>query len=484
MRTLCLWLFLIGYTAHGQWRNANWMFSHWLQFSAGPVQVMPGGNYGYGNPTALSDTAGNVLVYSGGNAFTDAPRCADGSMMPLPASYENALQPHTQPWLFLPWPMDPTRIAAFRRRPDSGQNFYDWTSLEMWEIDLTANNGQGAVVGNAVQLGDSIAHKLTAIPHANGQDYWIITHTRATDEFLAFRLRPSGVNPVPVVSHAGSVLPEDASNPMIHGPLVPSFQGDRLVSVSFCANPSLLDSSITELFNFNNATGQVTFNMGISYTNNYMGAGGAEFSPDGSKLYVVPLQIDPTFKFQLEQYDLSVGDPSGILSSRALVAEFLPTPTVVISSDPIEAAPDGKIYIGIGEGPINLRVIEHPDSAGSACGINLAGPFLPFGGGPIMMPHFCKRYHDSQLSVGLHGTEPSEERMALWPVPVQQRLNVSVPGAGRITVLDQLGREVQGQRVTERGTQHVNTGTLAPGLYTLCFVSESGVRSASVFVKE
>jgi hypothetical protein len=266
--------------------------------------------------------------------------------------------------------------------------------------------------------------------------------------------------------------------------LVPSFQGDQLANVSFADNPAIMDTSITELFHFDNVTGQVSFNMAFPSNINYVGAGGAEFSPDGSKLYIAPLLLLPYWHFQMIQYDLSIGDPSGIVNSGVVLAEQLGPQYVVNSSDPIEAAPDGRIYFGNGEGPQYLTVIEHPDSAGTACGLNTMGLFLPGTSGPITLPHFCKRYHDSALSVGVREQDPSMEHIALWPVPVNDRLHVKVPGVGRLAILDALGREVRWFRTTGTGTQVMDTQGLAPGLYTLCFTANSGSRSASAFVKE
>jgi hypothetical protein len=415
-------------------------------------------------------------------------RGADGSVLPAPVSYyDYTSTSRTQVWLLLPWPGDITRLAAIRRQFDLLLQDNDWTSLAVAPIDLTANGGLGAVTAPPVVLDDSLAHKLTAVPHANGEDYWIICQQRASDAFIVYRLGPSGVDPVPVISHVGAVLPESVGgfplNPMIHGNLVANYAGDALASVSFSASPAWPDTSITELFHFDDATGEVTFWMSLPSDRSFMGEGGAEFSPDGTKLYVAEVPYIPTSNVRLVQYDLTDPAPMAVLGSETLIQETLGPPDVIITAMPIAAAPDGRIYIGKGPSQY-LAVIEHPDSAGLACGLQSNGLFLSSADSWNFVPNTCKRYHDSEMTVGVKEVPKASGAWQVWPVPAEEVLNVSVPERGRLAVLDMLGREVAWQRADVQGTLGLEVAGLAPGTYLLRFASDHGVVLTGTFLKE
>ncbi len=471
-----------------QLRNANWIFSHWVQFGYGSAQVLPSINQAASNAASLSDPLGNLIAYVGVGGTGVVLRCADGSVMPSSPAFLDYVQAGTQSSLFLPWPNDTTKLAIFLRYTEITDPPYGHSHLSVASVDMSANGGLGAVLSPPMHLGDSMAHKLTAVPHANGQDYWVLVQKAASDVFLSYRLSPNGIDTVPVISHAGSVLPESVGgfpvNPMIHGNLVANYAGDALVSVSFSANPAWPDTSITELFHFNDTTGVVTFWAALDSNRTFMGEGGAEFSPDGSKLYVAEMPY-LTNTVQLVQYDLSDPKPSEIRNSATILEESLGSPDLLLTAVPIAGAPDGRIYIGKGAGAQYLAVVEHPDSAGFACGLQANGLFLPnANAGFIAMPNFCKRYHDSEMTVGVMEVAAPEASLQLWPVPAGDVLNVAVPESGRLAVLDMLGREVAWQRAGVQGNLGLEVRSLASGTYLLRFASDNGTVLTGRFLKE
>ncbi len=474
-----------------QLRNANWVFTHWVQFGYGAPQVMPGVNFGTGN-ASLSNTQGQLLLYTGDTMSPLGPvtvlKRANGIVIPAPSPFYAGYLQTTQSWLLLPWPGDTTKVATVRRQFDQNSTDRDLTWLMLGCVDLTGNGGNGAITAPPVVLDDSMAHKLTAVPHANGEDYWILSHQIASDAFYAYQLSAGGVDPVPVISHAGSALPQSVGGfpyyPMIHGSLVASYAGDALVCVSFSANPAWPDTSITELFHFDNATGEVTFWAALDPHRSFMGEGGAEFSPDGSKLYVAEVPYT-TNTLRLVQYDLSDPTPSAILNSEVVIQETVGQASNLITGVPIAAGPDGRVYLGKGPGAQFLALIEHPDSAGMACGPQPNGLFLPNpAAGFFTMPNFCKRYHDSEMTVGQ--AEPTEAApgLTLWPVPAGEALQVLVPGAGRLEVLDMLGRPVHVSSAARQGMVELDLGPLGQGTYVLRYHDRAGAVLSRPFVKE
>lgn len=489
--TPLLLLFLLAVDSTAQLRNAHWITTHWVQFGSGTPTVFPLPCQGTGmSPASLSDPSGNLLLYSGADANIFCLRCADGSLMPVPGSFCNIPDEGALSFLMLPWPGDLTKVAAIRRVQTPGLP-YGYQRIMVGCVDLTVNNGLGAIVLPPVFMTDSLNDKLTAVPHANGQSYWIIGQKRASNAFYAYQLRPTGVDTLPVVSHAGAVLPDTVAgiyNPMAYGSLTASYDGTKLASLSYSINPWLMDTSVTEVFNFDAATGQVSLLVSLRSNLNYTGAAGIEFSPDGSKLYVVDMSHLNGFDQTIWQYDLTVPDPGTILGSEYLLSHALRLPSLTNPYPLMAAGPDGRIYLPHGSnggwGPLWYAAIQEPNLPGSACDLDSNAIFLQAGQGAITLPNFCKRYHDSELSVGMREGPVANASLKAWPVPTSDILNVTLPEAGRLAVLDMLGRELQAQQVFGKGPHAISIEGLLSGTYALRFTSEHGGLLTQIFVKD
>ena len=79
-------------------------------------------------------------------------------------------------------------------------------------VDMTLNNGMGDIDiaekniqlltyddNNPLDLEYKCAEKITAVEHADGQSYWVLTHFISS--FYAFRVDSNGVNPAPSISN-------------------------------------------------------------------------------------------------------------------------------------------------------------------------------------------------------------------------------------------------------------------------------------------
>ncbi|MBA3704552.1 MAG: PKD domain-containing protein [Bacteroidetes bacterium] len=207
-------------------------------------------------------------------------------------------------------------------------------------------------MNGAIRTGEGI----TAIPHCNGTDYWIIT-TSGTD-FLVYRLSSTGLTFSGSYSTLFTLSQYTEFNMIKASP-----DGNRIaIGIQYTG---------TRIFNFNKSSG--TISNPILITNN--GVYGLSFSPNSRVLYSLITSSQP----QIFQYDLSVSNPS---LSQKLVSGILGEN---LDWKSIQIAPDNKLYVSMG---YRLGMINFPDIINSAnlsneCGFNPMGPFLntpPAGG--------------------------------------------------------------------------------------------------------
>lgn len=60
-------------------------------------------------------------------------------------------------------------------------------------VDLRRQNGLGEVVRRGQVLHASSTERVTAVPHRNNRDVWIIGHERDSDMFFAYLLTAQGL---------------------------------------------------------------------------------------------------------------------------------------------------------------------------------------------------------------------------------------------------------------------------------------------------
>ncbi len=244
------------------------------------------------------------------------------------------------------------------KRPGSSNIFYMFTTdcvenglengLGYSIIDMNLDGGLGGVIAKGIKLNSKANESLAAVKHANGRDYWIITHTANTDSFYVYHLTNNGILGV-VGSKSGLVANQYA------GEIKVSSNGERLV---FAA------TSFTGLFDFNNETGIVSNfrDLGVQgFT--------ACFSPDCHLLYVVDF-----VNRKMYQYSMLANN---IRSTRIQVAS---TSNYIGS---IQLGPDDKIYAAMRNSQY-LAVITRPNIKGVNCnfveqGVYLGGKISKYG---------------------------------------------------------------------------------------------------------
>ncbi len=235
-------------------------------------------------------------------------------------------------------------------------------------VDMSLAAGMGSVTVKNATLATPSTEKLCAVRHCNGMDTWVISHDLNSTSFRTYLLSTAGLNPIPVVSGVGPILPtNDASGCMKVSP-----NGRKLAVMAQGTGSS-------GLFDFDATSGIVSNYMALgNFSNPY----GCEFSPDGTKLYVT----QQTTGTQIFQMDLCAGSSAAILSSS--VSLGVPPNTFLGS---LQLAPDGKIYVARPLQP-SLGVISSPNLAGVAANYVNNGISLGAGISNYGLPGFQANY--------------------------------------------------------------------------------------------
>jgi gliding motility-associated-like protein len=345
--------------AWAQKEGQNWYFGNQagVTFSTGaPVAVTNGRLTSYEGCATLSDKNGTLLAYTNGENVWDRSH----QVMPNGSSGLGGHNSASQAALLLPAPNNAQQVYLFAI--DAIDNNLVG-GLHYSVIDLSAHNGLGDVTSTkgvvlpTPTVGGKITEKLAAVRHANGRDYWIVVHGWQSNAFYSFLLSPSGISTTPVISNIGSVHQGggsffSAGNAI--GCLKASPDGRHIASAQ--------RDNLTELFDFDNATGSLSNYVSLGpWSYNY----GVEFSPDNSRLYV-SLVLDG----EVMQFNLLAGSAAAIRASGRVVGTGARSGT-------LQRGPDNKIYLAIFNVPY-LDVISNPNSLGTACtyqtnAVSLAG---------------------------------------------------------------------------------------------------------------
>jgi len=215
-------------------------------------------------------------------------------------------------------------------------------------VDMNGQGGLGDVVEKNVLLFNESTEKLVGIKHANGRDWWVLTHEWNSDAFRAYLINSTGINPFAVFSIAGTTHRGNLANKT--GYMKASINGTKLALV-------LPADGIIELFEFDNSTGKVHSSIHLSSLV-FKDAYGLEFSKSGHKLYVSKRE-EPS---AILQFDISSWSPSAILNTQTLIYDIKEQGAF----QAMQIGPDNKIYVARNERAF-LGRINSPEAQGKAC---------------------------------------------------------------------------------------------------------------------
>lgn len=225
---------------------------------------------------------------------------------------------------------------------------YGTKSLNYSLVDMNANGGTGSMNSKNINIfSDTIIDGfMPVVKHANGRDWWVVTHRRNTNVFHSTLVTPT--------------FPFQTTN-YATGPIVPRFNiGEG--QAEFSPDGSMLAFvhnafNSFYLFDFDRCTGQISFRDSVNITPSGPSEWplwGCAFSPNSQYLYVNTQE-------RILQYDLLA--PSLSASGKLIGVDdgsgyplFRP-----------KIGPDGRIYIISWGSETNLSVINYPDLPDTLC---------------------------------------------------------------------------------------------------------------------
>jgi hypothetical protein len=463
---------LLASMTQAQNRNTNWLSNlNWIRFdSDGPNLVAHDSSFACG--AMLSDTMGNLLLYSSGTGLQgQVAGIRSGSQalisnQPSPSTLAGSMS-QAQRVLFIPKPGSDDRAFMFMWAPDNGQGLgesdFGWVEIHL------VTGAEYVVDPDFIWLGSEATAKRAAVAHYDGQRYWLLTHTVADAEFRAFLISNDGVTDPPVISQVGSPPPAD----WIYGKMIPNSDGDMFVAISEPLNYDWADSSAAqvELLSFNLAVGNVELLYSFP---DLRRAKGAEFSPNGRYLYLAewhtPVGAQLPGNRRLYQYDLMAGD---IGASRTLLDEYTTNSPDLSTSNVLALAPDGRIYVAGEIGDAVLGVIQNPDSSAPDCAYLDQGVACPTMWTRLPAP--VKRYHHDTLALA-NGIAQMDVPSALQisPNPAYDRIRIMhAPSTTRtFSIRDAIGRVAHAGPLVQNT---IDLSGVASGSYVIEVLDAHGV---------
>ena len=452
---------------HAQNQANNWYFGYYngITFDTNPPTALTNGEMTAGEGCmSISDDNGNLIFYSNGVEVWD--------------STHSTMQNGTG----LLGDNSSSQSAIALKAPGSNTLYYlitaplntSTTPLVYSVIDMSMNNGLGAVTTKNIALLDSSTEKVTAVYHPNGIDVWIIAHGNLNNNFYSYSVTSTGIDTVPVVSSTGNIITNE--NLKI-GYLKASPCGNQLAMANWGGfGPGALSS--LELFDFDNATGVVSGAATIGqWTTLNSGVYGVEFSPDNSKLYATILTPS-----RVLQYDLLAGSTSAIIASVDTLASY---PTLYYGA--LQTGPDGRIYI-VKYTENSLAAILNPNEDGIACSFVDNFVSLLMSNSSIGLPAFvssvfCNIPSSSNPVIDAQG-------ISVFPNPFREKIEISFPKQNvkqaNIIINNILGTTVfeSSEQNPDYGfTKEIDLSFLSKGIYLL-EINIDGERTVQKIVKK
>ncbi len=303
-----------------------------LDFSLGhPTPITNSTMQAFEGTAAVSDDNGQVLFYTNGGSLPYAGGVWNRNHQLMPngnMAQAGGCGSSFQSSMVVPLPRS------------NGNLYYLFTTdciengavggLRYNVIDMNMDGGLGDVVVKGQQLTTRTDESLTAIQHANGIDFWIVTHKVRTDSFYIYHLNHTGIAGV-IKQRIGKVTPDYA------GTIKASNNGERLVYSGL---------NWTSLFDFDAETGMLSnhVDLGIaSYS--------AAFSPNCQYLYVANGIGKKIYQFNMHHFD-----------PASTIKQIGTTGSLGVGS--MELGPDGRIYVARFTTSAHLGVIMDPDYDG------------------------------------------------------------------------------------------------------------------------
>lgn len=305
--------------------------------------------------------------------------------------------------------------------------------IRLTTVDMSLDGGLGDVVDKGLPVYGNESHPIseaiTATRHANGIDYWLITHSlnyAGTDTFYVFLVSAAGIS-APSIQKIGTSV-------------------NHSYQLEFSPDGSKLMNN-EELFDFDNATGIISNPINLGYL-----VYATTFSPNSNLLYVT----DGT---HLYQHDLTSSD---ILASKDTIYAAPDQSTVSIVK--MQLGPNCKIYITHPDEHF-FGVINAANSPGADCNyVNHAVSYSSLNANSVNFPNYIDSEFDCLTA---SATELFSEKWRLTQSIDQPFITIYISDklvGEKYNILDAQGRLIK-QEILNSNETKVNIDELPTGVY-------------------
>lgn len=338
---LILIFFCCLYLGHTYSQNTcnYWFFGSnaGVNFSNTPPTGITGSTSGLEGSGVACDQNGDLLFYTDGVNIWDK----NHNVMPNGSGLIGGSSA-AQSGLIVQIPQSCNRYLVFYTDDHLGSG-----NLAYSEVDMTLNGGLGDVVSGVknITVYTSASEQLLATKHANGIDYWIVSHQRNSSQYSSYLLTSSGLSSSPIYSNGLYTIPNNNTV----GMMGINHAGTQIVTTNS------FGTTFCELLQFDKNTGQLAFPIDLvtPYGLPFVGLYGIQFSPNDALLYLTSFWSGTS---EIHQLDLSVG-------TKTIVGSAVGNYAICA----LQMGPNGKIYVARGIQPF-IDVINNPNISGSGCG--------------------------------------------------------------------------------------------------------------------
>jgi hypothetical protein len=468
-------LFIMAVNGYGQnsdiRRTYHWYFGEkaGLDFSNNNVVTDVSSQMNaYEGCATISDTCGNLLFYSNGDTVWNY-----NHQIVLNGTGLMGCWSSTQSVIFVPQPSNDSLLYVFTT---DCSEFNGVNGLRYSILNINGDNGNGEIILKNQLLYQPCSEKMAVTRHANGTDYWIVSHEYNTSRFFSFLFTSTGIS-APVISIEGVDMEQYGD-----GQLAISPNGNKMAT----SYNLISDFDTLELYDFNNSNGIVSNSISLPF-DSLDGAYGVSFSPNNDILYVATLNVNGDLLTQLWQYDVSSNNQTTIQNSRI---EIFNSMNQWFYS--MQLGADGRIYIPKSGTQFadSLSVINFPNQLGSACGFSLNE--FDFSAQKIWwgLPNFPNSYFNNtswlpNCSVGI-AELTKDAKLVMYPNPANNY--VVIEAASDMDFSNLKITDIQGKNIPVKiRSQNQNTIVLdltnvSKGLYFLT-INNQTISSTHKFLK-
>lgn len=381
---ICIFLFSpLVLLAQGE--TSNWYFGEraGIRFqNDGTVQPLANGQINtFEGCAAISDSFGDLLFYTDGiTVYNKNHQVMDNGngLYGDPSSTQSAI--------IVPKPEDPDKLYIFTVDTSIGEGDPN-RGLNYSLVDMSLNNGNGAVIEKNIRLLSSCSEKITAVvKDCFDQSIWVMAFSTengnigAFNTYHAFEINTTGVQ-ITAIKSTFDIFVNDP-----RGYMKFNAEGTKLASANSFGGLYLYD--------FDKDTGILSNQLNLEINGENSFPYGVEFSPNQQYLYIHSSNNQPAGEFgihssSLVQFDVLAGD---IEASQMIIDER------PIYRGALQLGSDGRIYRTIAENYFNgtsfLGVIQNPDEAGTAANYQHNAINLNGRNGTQGLPPFIQSFFD------------------------------------------------------------------------------------------